>query len=313
MESLELLVLVGETRKVKRRLRKKDHADEEPGAALISAALCGNHKLIRPLIDAGANKEALNRALIIAAPEGETSYSLRNKLCSKNGLNPNVVSIQKNRAQEKGYYLECIKVLLSSGFQETKNIHAALRQASYRHRIKSVELLLNHGIDLSKIPLTEFFEFEQFEMNVQLPEKNVLLRLFIDAGIDVNADQGKTLSAAVLFGYDEFVQMLLDAGAKLDNAYGQSSLVYAAERGDIELVAKLVNRGASLDDEDLLYSVALKGHTEMLNYIMEHGTGPRQSEYIDRALEGASEAGHKKAVKLLLKNGAKPITKDTDH
>ena len=78
MESLELLVLVGETRKVKRRLRKKDYADEELNTALISAALCGNYILIRPLIDAGVNKETLNRALIIAAPEGETSYSLRN-------------------------------------------------------------------------------------------------------------------------------------------------------------------------------------------------------------------------------------------
>ena len=68
-----------------------------------------------------------------------------------------------------------------------------------------------------------------------------------------------------------------------------------------------------MDDEDLLYSVALKGHTEMLNYIIEQGTGPRQSEYIDRALEGASEAGNKKAVKLLIKKGAKPLTKNTDH
>ena len=54
-----------------------------------------------------------------------------------------------------------------------------------------------------------------------------------------------------------------------------------------------------MDDEDLLYSVALKGNIEMLNFIVEYGTGPSQSEYINRALESASE-------------GAKPLMKHTD-
>lgn len=306
MESLELLVLSGETRKVKRLLRKESYKNDEVNTGLISAALTGNQRLILRLIEAGADKESITRALIIAAPEGETSYSLRDELCRRNGLNPNVVSTQKNRAQEKGDYIQCVKVLLSFYIIETKDILKALKHAALLYRIKSVEVMLNCGIDVRKIPLTEFFTFEQFEMNVRLPEKNDLLRMFIQAGIDVNTDEGKTLSKAILHGYDEFVQKLLDAGAKLDNAYGHSNLVYAAERGDIELVEKLLVRGASIDEEDLLYSVAFKGQSEMLKYLIEKGTGPNQTEYIDLALEGAAEAGHIKSVKLLLKKGANP-------
>jgi len=306
MGSLEASVLKGETVKVMKLLQKQSYSIEEVNPALIAASLTGNQELISPLIRAGADQATINRALTIAAPEGEHDYRLRNELCNKNGININVVSEQKNRAQEKDDYIKCVQSLLGNGAELAGNNLQALKQAATRYRLKSVQVLLDHGIAVSNIPLTEFFKFDTFERGIQIPEKTALLKIFLQSGIAVNTDQGETLSKAILYGYDEFAQLLLDAGAELNNSYGQSSLVYAAERGNIELMEKLLDRGAEINDDDLLYSAAFEDQTDVLKYLIEKGVGSKHPEFLDYALEGAAEAGHLNSVKLLLKKGADP-------
>lgn len=306
MDLLETCILKGETDYALNRLEADSFDREEINPALIAAALTGNQKMLRILIEAGTDRDTINRALAITAAEGETAYRLRDELCKKTGVASFVVSQQKNNARKNGDYIECTKILLSSGAEVSDNEHLALKHAALRYRIKSVQVLLEHGTDIGQAPLKDFFKFDSFEKSMQLPEKVELLKVLLDAGISVNSDRGETLSQAVLHAYDDFVYLLLEAGAELNNPFGQCSLIYAAENGNVEIVKMLLERGADINDEDLLYAASFNGHNEVLKFLLEKGAGSDYPEYVDQALEGAAEAGKLSTVKLLLKAGANP-------
>ena len=185
-----------------------------------------------------------------------------------------------------------------------------LKQAAIDYNIRKVKYLLEQGFDLTGASLRDFFKFYAYEQYIQVPEKNTLLKLFIKAGIDVNSDGGETLSKAILHGYETMAVILLENGTDVKTPFGQFSLIYAAEKGLLNLVKKIIYAGADINDEDLLYSAAYEGQLQVIKYLLEQGAGKEYPEDIDNALEGAVTAGRLNIVKLLLRHGANPKAND---
>ena len=182
-----------------------------------------------------------------------------------------------------------------------------LQQAALQNNLRKAKYLIDQGIDLTGASLNDFFKFYSFEKHIKVPEKMELLQILIKAGIDVNLDRGETLSKAILHGYESMAHLLLDAGTDVNTPYGQFALIYAAEQGFLELVKKILDAGADINDEDLLYSASQSGRLDVVKYLLESGAGEEFPEDIDNALEGAVKGERLNIVKLLLKNGAKPM------
>jgi ankyrin repeat protein len=87
-----------------------------------------------------------------------------------------------------------------------------------------------------------------------------LLRLFVEAGFDLDKYGPEGLEFAIEVGSPEAVPLLLELGAPLDE-FGEraTALHVAAYSGDIGLVKLLVNRGAALDKP----AYSLRGFTIM--------------------------------------------------
>jgi ankyrin repeat protein len=176
-----------------------------------------------------------------------------------------------------------------------------LKQAAQDYNLSKVKELIDQGVSIQNIPLSDLFSFEN---NDHIPEKIELLRMLLQSGIDVNLDKGKTLSQAILNSNIDFALLLLKSGAEVTNPFGQLSLVYAVELGDIELVEILIDLGADIHDEDLLYSAI---HSpDMIKYLISRGAGSVHSTDLDNALERAAALDLVMAARVLLENGANP-------
>jgi ankyrin repeat protein len=126
--------------------------------------------------------------------------------------------------------------------------------------------------------------------------------LFIDAGMDPNADYsltkgeetyGPVLEWAIENNKIEMVRLLLDKGVSADAKVGNAwtALMLASVRGHTEIVRLLLEQGANVD--------------KYVEYVNEYGF-----TYGYAALILAAEYGHKEVVGLLLDKGAEVDIKD---
>lgn len=92
-------------------------------------------------------------------------------------------------------------------------------------------------------------------------------------------DPGEALREAARAGDLKQVDALLAAGAPVDAParYGQTPLYFAAEKGHLAVVKRLVERGANVNVEDGFFGasaleMALQGgHVELARYLLAHG------------------------------------------
>lgn len=133
-------------------------------------------------------------------------------------------------------------------------------------------------------------------------------------GIDVNtADSGGNtlLIIAVRQEFTEMVRRLLVRRPILDarNGHGETALMLAAAKGNMDLVKLLVGHGAKVNVSGwnpLIYA-AWSGRTEVVKYLLDHGA---QIDAVApsgiSALMMAARGGHFETVKLLLWEVADP-------
>lgn len=103
---------------------------------------------------------------------------------------------------------------------------------------------------------------------------------FLDDGVAIESKfEGATaLILASQHGQVRMVELLLDHGAKVDNAMadGRSAISFAADQGHVDIVRLLLERGASMnlcDDEGktpLMYA-AMSGHFTSVEVLLQHG------------------------------------------
>ena len=147
------------------------------------------------------------------------------------------------------------------------------------------------------------------------------VRLFITAGMDINAqdDDGRTaLSFAAQEDHVEVIRILVEqwvaeAGAQAREDDGRTALMYAAFGGDVEVVRFLLANGADIHAQDddgrtALSFAAQEDHVEVIRILVEQWVaeaGAQAREDGGRtALMYAALGGDVEVVRFLLANGA---------
>jgi hypothetical protein len=96
---------------------------------------------------------------------------------------------------------------------------------------------------------------------------------------------------------------LIENGANI-HARDDLALIWASEKGHLEVVKYLVENGANIHarDDYALGLASRNGHLEVVKYLVENGANIHARD--DYALRWASEKGHFEVVKYLVENGA---------
>ncbi|KAL6717691.1 hypothetical protein ACLMJK_005606 [Lecanora helva] len=147
-------------------------------------------------------------------------------------------------------------------------------------------------------------------------------RLIAQDDVDVNGNpgqEGSPLRLAVDRGYNSVVQALLKKNVKLNSQvkiHGiyASATYAAAAQGNCQIVDMLLEAGASVDNVQgpngtLLQAASYLGHVPIAERILDKGADLNERcGYFGSALEAACAAGHSEMVDFLLSKGARPNT-----
>jgi ankyrin repeat protein len=118
--------------------------------------------------------------------------------------------------------------------------------------------------------------------------------------------------AAARKGDAAAVKAFLDKGTDVNakTQYGATALAYACDKGHVEVVRLLIERGADVNVRDTFYGEApigwasSKGYTEIVKMLLDKG-----ARGVDRVLMAGVELGNAGMVKVALdKGGAIPVT-----
>ena len=123
------------------------------------------------------------------------------------------------------------------------------------------------------------------------------------------------LWTAATSGHLEVVQILLDAGARINHTTASNStpLRGASFDGNIDVVRCLLKHGADVNIANRMNQTPLsiasgKGHHDVVVLLLDHGADVNICSVSgDTALHSASEAGYENIVRLLIAAGAKHL------
>ncbi|KAJ5656115.1 hypothetical protein N7507_008065, partial [Penicillium longicatenatum] len=152
------------------------------------------------------------------------------------------------------------------------------------------------------------------EVETEDNEDMVLITSSLDKGADPNTKNyfGQT---PLLWAAERrdmvLVEELLDKGAdpNTENDFGQTPLLIAAENGHRILAKELLKKGANLNKygEESLLLAAKNGHEAVVKELLKGGANPNANEYIETPLLRAAEDRDEILFKKLLHEGAIPI------
>jgi hypothetical protein len=130
------------------------------------------------------------------------------------------------------------------------------------------------------------------------------VKLALENGADVHADNDLALQWAPKYGYTEVVKLLLENGADV-HADNDSALQLASRYGHAEIVKLLLEYGADVhaENDSALRWASENGYTEIVKLLLENGANVHADS--DYALQWASANGHTEIVKLLQDHIAK--------
>jgi ankyrin repeat protein len=220
-----------------------------------------------------------------------------------------------------------LEILLRSGVDPSRPPSGwtnsnALAEAVANRRASSVRLLLAAGMD----PNTEYrardLDSENSVSYRPLQHASGLgdletVRALVDAGANIDWDEGIALRLAASRGHDLVVAELLRRGARVDTSLGAegSALLGAAKNGDERSVRLLLAAGANPNSRNRggltpLYSAALHGNTEVMKALLDAGAGVDQPTSVGLTpLAAAVFDNAADAVRILLAHGANPNLK----
>ncbi|KAH8727407.1 ankyrin repeat domain-containing protein [Phaeosphaeriaceae sp. PMI808] len=297
---------------------------------LYLAAEHGHQRMVKLLLDAGAEINAQGRRYGIALQEAGRRYGNALQAASAGGHEQVVkllldagakVNAQGRfhgnalQAASAGGHEQVVKLLLDKGTEvnaQGRRYGNALKAASAGGHEQMVKLLLNAGAEVNAgarrygnaLKAASYRGHEQ------------VVKLLLNAGAEVNAQgrrYGNALQAASAGGHKQVVKLLLDAGAEV-NAQGGSygnALQAASVNGHEQVVKLLLDAGAEVNAQGRSYSNALYpasggGYEQVVKLLLNAGAEVNaQGRRYGNALQAASAGGHEQVVKLLLNAGVK--------
>jgi ankyrin repeat protein len=143
------------------------------------------------------------------------------------------------------------------------------------------------------------------------------VQLFIDAGIDCNAQSGMGLTALMAAskkGRIDVVKKLLEQKLKIDaqGKDGVTALMLAAGANQLEIVNLLLKKSADPNVEDQRGWTALMNAVYQGNANCVEALAARSHEEVNRGLLVAALMGHKDTAKVLLAHGAEVDSRAED-
>ncbi|KAK3262073.1 hypothetical protein CYMTET_29052, partial [Cymbomonas tetramitiformis] len=146
-----------------------------------------------------------------------------------------------------------------------------------------------------------------------------MVRELVGKGAEVDAEDGEgrtALTVALAFGQEAAARALLEAGAGVNAGTGRRPLHAAAEKGMVEMVRDLVDKGAEVDAEDgeghTALTQALAGGKEAAaRALLEAGAGVDAGTG-QRPLHAAAMKGTVEMVRELVEKGAEVDAEDRE-
>ena len=302
------------------------------------AAQVGNIKLVRLLIEHGAKvdlgEKKRDQPLHYAAALGCEDLA---ELLINNGARIDArterVGWQALHVAARNGQLAMARWLLDHKADvnaEDENKDRPLHLAVRANQLKIVRLLIQRGADIN----ARNGEDEQPIHIATVHGFNAILEFLLRKRSDINALNQRIewdeafnkvvrllcpIYIAAIAGHLTTVQLLADWGANLtaEDDRGFQPIHYAAEHGNIGLVAWLVEKGVPVDSiSSKTYSrpliiAAATGHIKLVEWLLNHGAYVNRIEYkeSDGVVQGvplilAALAGYIDVVRLLVKHGA---------
>ena len=254
------------------------NARDKYGSTPLHLAAFDDPNIVKLLLAHAADPNAKDKygdtPLYEAASNGR---SVVVKLLLAHGANPNIKDKDGNTALSVAVdfgHSEVAKLLLAHG-AKIYDENEMLRKASYVGDFNIVKYLLAHGTN----PNSK----DSFGIT--------------------------PLRAAVSYGHSEVAKLLLAHGAKIYDR--DKMLLEAAKGGILWMIERVTEEKVALYIWDsALIESAIKGHSNIAEYLLARGANPNTKKYGDTPLYLAAENGHSNVVKLLLAYGAKIYDRD---
>ncbi|KAL9043543.1 MAG: hypothetical protein Q9214_003274, partial [Letrouitia sp. 1 TL-2023] len=298
---------------------------EKPGCTPLQVASRRNHKdVVRILIDHGAdvnNPASIDgNALYVASGEGHIEVMQQLLDAGANvsacNLGSKATSLSPLQIASKNGHESAVKLLLDQRANFNKDRHAqdsALYLASenpldialFRGHRAVVELLLERGFEISESPPPR-------SIRSLSPEESASPTFY------------SLLQMASENNHEHIVKLLLKRGVSPIGGIGddviESPLYLASKEGHTSIVRRLIDAGANISshswllDDDPLQIATKNGHDEVIRLLLERGSFPIiAAASVDTSLYIAVAHRRDKAVELLLKFGADPDRRLSDH
>ncbi len=187
----------------------------------------------------------------------------------------------------------------------------AFSKASAEGKNDVLAIFLKGGMDVN------VHDDETALISAVLHNRKDTVKYLLDNGADPNEASylGSPLFIASKYGFYDIAKMLILAGAEpeFENKAGTSILIEAVKNKHLEVVQLLVDAGADIENEDSFYGrtpiffAAQNGDKEILAYLIESGASVNQKDVnMNDPLSLASEGGFPEIIDLLIEKGCKP-------
>lgn len=295
------------------------------GNALQAASANGHEKVVKLLLDKGANINAqggvYGNSLQAASANGHEKVV---KLLLDKHAYINIRGGQYHSALQAALvrnHKRVVQLLLDKGANTNAQggyYGSALQTAVIHCDEEVVQLLLDKGANVN----TQAGHSGNALQAASVTGKIVLLQMLLDKGANINAqggNHGNALQAALARGHRSAVQLLLDKGANIHaqgGVYG-NILQAAAFNADEKVVQMLLDKGANINAQCGAYGNALQaasatGNAILLQMMLDKGANINaQGGFYGNALEAALKNGHKILVQKLVEGGADLDFKDS--
>lgn len=177
-----------------------------------------------------------------------------------------------------------------------------------------IGLLLAKGNDKEKRWIENILKFINFIDPYVLDNRLVMAcckfdfgtftKILLENGFDVNSKDGFILRRETDKGNLEVIDYLIDIGAKVNDTKS-NALAIAVINGNYQLVRKLVEHNAVAKGSLALQYAAERGYMEIVEYLVEKGHDIYARN--NAALLGAVTGGHLNIVKFLFEKGCRNV------
>ncbi len=283
--------------------------DAEGYAVLHYSILYGHLECVQILLDSGVDVNLEGRDKKTPAMVAVLNDQPK---CLKKLIDKGANLIARDRNNQNVLHMaiwlekiECLKLLVSHSDWNIldKSVSRAITFATEHRKLKSLKALIDGGVDITK-PDREFYFTRDPVMRATLNNDVECLTLLVRNGAFLHSMQlrngVKPVTHASFKGYDKCLEILLEAGARMDGlSNGQTPLHLASSAGHVKCLKMLLKKcSGDVNKQDNLgctpfWYAAFRGNYKCLELLAEAGANYKiRSVKYDSALEMAAEHLH---------------------